>query len=602
MRILVEPNAHHLQNMGDVAMLQIAVERLSELWPNARIDVITDDAALLRRYCPDASAVPAAGRRIWFHESLLGNRLRQALPARLAVGVRAREDAIRRGFPAVAKHALRLKRRMKRRPTGELENFLTAVNDADLVVVSGAGALADDFAPLTITILDLLELAIRRGIPTAMLGQGVGPIEDLRLRHRAESVLPRVGLIGIREQVSSRPLLKALGVLDERVHLTGDDAVELAFRHGAAGDGHAIGVNVRLARYAGVASDHVEAVADAVKDVAARHGAELVGLPISRYEKELDAAVIATMLDTTPVAPPEEPADVVVAARRCRVVVTGSYHAAVFALAQGIPAVGLAASEYYVSKFEGLVDLFGRGCRLVRVDGDDLRGRLRQEISEAWQSAEDVREELRSAAERQVAAGRQTYEGLRTLLSRAFNCDQQDSPTWDERAAVAAALLRDHLEQRDDSTGPLEIADFGAGNERLRDALARGLPTPHVYRPYDLRPQRPTTVQIDLADELPGRSFDAVFCLGILEYLEDPSAFLDRLSRVTEVAVVSYVVADGSEQLSTDERRARGWLSDLTTSQVEELLARAQLDNVAQRVTNRGRTAVWIAKSRRDRR
>ena len=42
MRILVEPCAHHHLNLGDVAMLQVAVDRLRARWPDAWIGVITD--------------------------------------------------------------------------------------------------------------------------------------------------------------------------------------------------------------------------------------------------------------------------------------------------------------------------------------------------------------------------------------------------------------------------------------------------------------------------------------------------------------------------------------------------------------------------------
>jgi hypothetical protein len=51
LKILVEPNAHRLLNVGDVGMLEIAVE-LAALWQKASIHVITEDPARLQRYCP----------------------------------------------------------------------------------------------------------------------------------------------------------------------------------------------------------------------------------------------------------------------------------------------------------------------------------------------------------------------------------------------------------------------------------------------------------------------------------------------------------------------------------------------------------------------
>ena len=51
---------------------------------------------------------------------------------------------------------------------------------------------------------------------------------------------------------------------------------------------------------------------------------------------------------------------------------TGAYHAAVFALAQGIPVVCLSNSPYYLAKFQGLEDLFGVGCTIVTLSEPDF--------------------------------------------------------------------------------------------------------------------------------------------------------------------------------------------------------------------------------------
>ena len=66
--------------------------------------------------------------------------------------------------------------------------------------------------------------------------------------------------------------------------------------------------------------------------------------------------------------------------QRCRLVVTGSYHAGVFALASGIPVVGLAKSSYYRDKFLGLADMFAVGCETVTLDESDCPTSLRDAI------------------------------------------------------------------------------------------------------------------------------------------------------------------------------------------------------------------------------
>jgi colanic acid/amylovoran biosynthesis protein len=99
--------------------------------------------------------------------------------------------------------------------------------------------------------------------------------------------------------------------------------------------------------------------------------------------------------------------------------VTGSYHAGVFALAQGIPAIGLVASSYYVDKFLGLRDQFGEGCTAVMLDADDLAGALEAAIEEAWAQEPGVRAQLVAAGERQLEEGRAAYHRLFEIVESA---------------------------------------------------------------------------------------------------------------------------------------------------------------------------------------
>jgi colanic acid/amylovoran biosynthesis protein len=104
--------------------------------------------------------------------------------------------------------------------------------------------------------------------------------------------------------------------------------------------------------------------------------------------------------------------------KRCRVVVTGSYHPAVFALSQGIPVVGLARSEYYLQKFLGLADQFGAGIEIVSSDVEQLPGKLTTAIGSAWRSAETVFPALLDAAWRQIQSGQRYYQRLYQLANR----------------------------------------------------------------------------------------------------------------------------------------------------------------------------------------
>jgi colanic acid/amylovoran biosynthesis protein len=109
----------------------------------------------------------------------------------------------------------------------------------------------------------------------------------------------------------------------------------------------------------------------------------------------------------------------------CRVVVTGAYHAAVFALAQGIPVVGLAKSTYFVNKLLGLEDQFGEGCQTVFLNEPDLPRRLYNAIEIAWISADRNRGKLQTAAIRQIELSRRSYERIQDLAAGATNNDSR---------------------------------------------------------------------------------------------------------------------------------------------------------------------------------
>lgn len=422
-RILVEPNAHHLLNFGDVAMLQIAVERFRALWPEAQIHVLTDDPARLAVFCPDALPLDAAGRRLWLSEPYFTRTLHARLPRRGSLRLRRAEAVLRLRAPRTARRLARVGAAARGQSAQPLDEFLTALREADLVVSTGAGALTDHFASLAVSILELLADGDSRGAVTALLGHGIGPISDRALARRICAVLPLVDLITLREHVVGGPIVSGAGVDPGRVFTTGDDALELAHRvppppHG--GDG--LGFNLRRARYSGVDGSVAEELAAEAARAAERYSTEVVPVPISIHPDERDADLAAKLLGTSVEDKPETPVDVVRVIQRCRVVVTGSYHAAVFALAQGIPAVGLTRSPYYEAKFLGLQRQFEGLLGIVSLGEPDVGPRLSTAIDSAWEHADESRPQLLERAREQIEAGRAAYRHLFDLVSGRVAC------------------------------------------------------------------------------------------------------------------------------------------------------------------------------------
>jgi hypothetical protein len=66
MKVLIEGTSSYL-NMGDVAMLQVAVRRVRSHWPQARIFTITSNPELLQVHCPGVEPLFESERDLWFH-------------------------------------------------------------------------------------------------------------------------------------------------------------------------------------------------------------------------------------------------------------------------------------------------------------------------------------------------------------------------------------------------------------------------------------------------------------------------------------------------------------------------------------------------------
>jgi polysaccharide pyruvyl transferase WcaK-like protein len=406
--------------MGDVAMLQVAVARLRSRWPAEPLRVLTSDASALVRCCPDVTPIVLPDYPDWCTDRYVAGRLHSwlsdALSDRLAgmyVGIGCRA-------PLLREHLIRLRATLRVADSRSLDDFLTAIAGSRLLLVSGAGGVGDPFGAYSNLVLLALQCAHRRGIPTAMVSHGFAPLTAPHLRAKASVILPQVDFIALREARASRPLLGSLGVPLDRVATTGDDAIELAYGARREEPGTAVGINFRVARAAGTTETDIHGVAKGVQQFASRVDAAHVPLPIAR-QRNLDTNAIRLLLATfataaTDTPDPDTPLKVIEQVSRCRIVVTGAYHAAVFALAQGIPAVCVARSQYSMDRFLGLADQFQCGCYIISLDDVDVPGRVAEAMALAWKDSERVRSSLRSAAARQIGLGHQAYDALQTLL------------------------------------------------------------------------------------------------------------------------------------------------------------------------------------------
>ena len=405
MRILVEHSGYDLLNLGDVAMLQTCFRRLERRWPDADIQVVTHSPQALEALCP--GAIPLG-------PDLVDRPIIRSLPRRWRL---AAEQAYRTAAPLLPM------RRNVIRASPQGRSLRAALQAADVVVAAGGGYLCDPMWWHGLGVLATLRGAQRLGRPTAMFGQGIGPLTIGPFARMATTVLDRLDVLTLREAPSGLQFLEDRGLLppgqrdvgaqDLRtplsttrggawVAVTGDDAltdvVDVEPARGRSREA-LIGVNIRVSDYSGVHQGTLPAFRDAVTSVARDLEMDLLALPVSQYAQEADLPAVARALgDLDGQAGPRltadpvtTPAELVRAAGRCQTVITGSYHAAVFALGQGVPVVGLSASGYYNQKFQGLQHLYPGLVEMVRLEGPDLRAELVAAIRRSVSSPADQR-------------------------------------------------------------------------------------------------------------------------------------------------------------------------------------------------------------------
>jgi polysaccharide pyruvyl transferase WcaK-like protein/GT2 family glycosyltransferase len=455
-RILIDQSGYDLLNIGDVAMLQSCVARLRMQWPDAEIMVIAHDAQRLASFCPDTIAI---------RRTLADLPLLRLLPRRTRL---ATEQAWKMTTPYFSG-------RFSPGPIVRDQPFtaIQAVKAADLVVASGGAYVTDTWWWHASGVLSLLSLAQRLGKPTAMFGQGIGPISQRALHAQVGAVLPGLAVLGLREGRIGRDLALSLGIRPSAVTVTGDDAFELIGSKIPA-DGKALGVSVRVSGYSGVDTAAAAAICDLVIDMAAEYGAPVVGLPVSRYAP--DAAVLRALFQDRngdahivleDIASPQALAS---AAAECRTIVTGSYHAAVFGLAQGVPAVCLTKSEYYYAKFSGLQALFPGACFVVSLHDPDSAFRLRSAVQEAWHLHAPVRTTATDTALQLRNVGREAYKEFRDVVNGGLAVITNDNSRPDR---LTGSTVKPH-------SAPVPVTDSSErfSPARMMDVeLTKPLPT-----------------------------------------------------------------------------------------------------------------------------
>lgn len=442
MRILLDQSVHDHRNKGNNALLEVALNRLRGFWPEATFEVLSISPHFCRVYIPDT--FPVSPYNLDRTESNL-ETLHQLMPKPLwrvlfelreglhnqtnftlsAGGLRSMMSSRLRRNSAQVDPLHELATEMDTEPdSGQIDQppaeIYHKIANYALYIPTGGGYMCDSDKRFLFQMFDRLEAAVSHGVPTVMVSQGVGPMEDPDLLARAKEVLPLLDYIMIREEQVARPLLDSLNVPQSKVIMTGDDAIDLAYQARKNNSGTGIGLSLRVAGYTQVNERHIAAIRPIVLQAAQKYNAELVAAPID--VNEADISYIEEIMKghnkrSSSWQKFESTSEIIRRISRCRVMIGGTFHGAVFALGQGIPVVALAKTVEYFNKLSGLTAEFGKeGCQVIDLNAENLQERLSEAISFAWSNAEQLRPHLLKQAERQIDLGTAAYQKIFDLV------------------------------------------------------------------------------------------------------------------------------------------------------------------------------------------
>lgn len=411
-KILIEPSGYALANMGDVSMLQAAVQRIRRILPRSELRVVTTAPDRLQKLCPGCLPVDAGEIGTWRSLKVLPLP-HHVLAENTKEHSRLWDAKLRFEYPKLARTLIAANASIAGHGVPGVDEFWRLIENSDAVVATGGGYFTDSFLFAAGGIIETLRLAQTHSKPFALFGHGLGPLKDANLRRKFAEVMPDAAVIGLREGRKGPQFLKELGIDHSRVIVTGDDAIEMALPSAPRNFDSALGFNVRITDYSGLNGSRFELLRSAIVDLNGELRAPIVGIPIETKSEDSDAAAIEKIVPPgmleNPGFSPFEPREVIELIARCRVVVTGSYHAGVFALAGGIPIVGLVKSEYYADKFRGLQAQFGDAVAIVNLEEKGFAEKLKTSVKVSWNNAGKYRDGLVAAAKNQISEGWRAY-------------------------------------------------------------------------------------------------------------------------------------------------------------------------------------------------
>jgi polysaccharide pyruvyl transferase CsaB len=302
---------------------------------------------------------------------------------------------------------------------------LSAMMSSDMVVFGGGSLLKEIEGGFLARVLYLLRILILLivakllGRPSAMLGVGMGPIEQPLFRWMSRLAANLVDLICVRD-TASRDLLISIGV-QRPIHVTADPVMLLQGLPAAdAAPSRDRPMVVVVPRYS-LTDAELTSFAAACDHMVDTYNATITFMPFqtgyhARYD---DLAAINRVIEqmrsraAATVVLPETAASALAVIGSADLVLSMRLHGLIFAALQGVPMVAI-DYEVKVGNFMREIDLPRASVTLT----DLVAGQMPAALDQAWAQRRATTAHLRGQLERLRAQSKATIDHARELLDR----------------------------------------------------------------------------------------------------------------------------------------------------------------------------------------
>ncbi len=273
---------------------------------------------------------------------------------------------------------------------------IEAIRSSDAVAIAGGGNIASNWPLHIFERAAIGELAALLEKPLVVSGQTIGPELTAADAPLVTALLSSARLVGLREG-ASLALVTRLGVPAALLTHTVDDASFLGEPTAAADQSTTCVVSLSMHLGGAPRDAFIDRMAQLLDGIVATTGLEIVFLAhfgsihpgVSRGDSVLHDAVAAAMTSSrVRTVTPTTAGDAAMLARGASLVVTSRYHPAVFAVAGGVPTIGIPVDDYTTIKLTGALGNFGQ---IAILPVDEMLSGLGEGVVEAtWNARGDI--------------------------------------------------------------------------------------------------------------------------------------------------------------------------------------------------------------------